>query len=67
MMIHPSLTFQFQVPPFADGPSVAIGRHGARRGVTAPVMQVSTEKLKQLRGEDFLQDGPHRYGKMEPY
>ena len=41
----------FQVPSFADGPDVTIGRHGARRGVTAPVMQVSTAKLKQLKGE----------------
>eukprot|EP00434_Breviolum_minutum_P026690 symbB.v1.2.023589.t1/scaffold2168.1/size87162/3 len=40
-----------EVPSFADGPSVTIGRHGARRGVTAPVMQVSTEKLKQLKGQ----------------
>ena len=30
---------------------MTIGRHGARRGVTAPVMQVSTAKLKQLKGE----------------
>ena len=50
MMIHPSI---FQVPSFADGPSVTIGRHGARRGVTAPVMQVSTEKLKELKGAEI--------------
>ena len=49
-MIHPSI---FQVPSFADGPSVTIGRHGARRGVTAPVMQVSTEKLKELKGAEI--------------
>ena len=51
-----------QVPAPQEGPSVAIGRHGGRRGQLAPVMTLSVETLKGLRGAGEMEDGGHLGG-----